>query len=148
MPEGHKSFIRATVAFGDCDPAQMIYYPNYFRWFDQATWNLLETAGFPWETLHADYGVAGLPAVEVDAKFLLPVKWRDRLVFETSVRRIGRSSFQVGHTVRKDEGVCVEAHEVRVWARPHPEDPKRLKGFPIPPEVVERLRAPGESGEG
>lgn len=141
MEYGHKSVIRVTVAFGDCDPAQMIYYPNYFRWFDQATWNLLETAGFPWEILHDDYGLAGLPAVKVTSTFLLAVKWRDRLVFETSVRRIGRSSLEVAHTVSKDEGVCVEASEIRVWSLPHPDDPKRLKGFPIPPQVVERLKA-------
>jgi 4-hydroxybenzoyl-CoA thioesterase len=97
MEHGHKSVIRVTVAFGDCDPAQMIW---------------------------------------------LPVKWRDRLLFETSVRRVGRSSLEVAHTVSKDEGVCVEASEVRVWSLPHPDDPKRLKGFPIPPEVVARLTAP------
>jgi acyl-CoA thioesterase FadM len=22
------------VAWGDCDPAGIVYYPNYFHWFD------------------------------------------------------------------------------------------------------------------
>lgn len=25
------------VGFGDCDPAGIVYYPNFFRWFDEAT---------------------------------------------------------------------------------------------------------------
>ena len=26
-----------TVEWGDCDPAGIVYYPAYFKWFDQAT---------------------------------------------------------------------------------------------------------------
>jgi len=28
---------RFTVEFGDCDPAQIVFYPNYFRWMDAAS---------------------------------------------------------------------------------------------------------------
>ena len=24
-----------TVEFGDCDPAQVVWFPNYFRWMDE-----------------------------------------------------------------------------------------------------------------
>ena len=23
------------VSFGDCDPAGIVFYPNFFRWFDR-----------------------------------------------------------------------------------------------------------------
>ncbi|HIL88646.1 MAG TPA: acyl-CoA thioesterase, partial [Deltaproteobacteria bacterium] len=23
------------IGWGDCDPAQIVFYPNYFAWFDQ-----------------------------------------------------------------------------------------------------------------
>ena len=28
---------RVEIQFGDCDPAGIVYYPNYFRFFDNAT---------------------------------------------------------------------------------------------------------------
>ena len=36
-----------TLAWGDCDPAGIIYYPTYYRWMDGATWALIAQAGFP-----------------------------------------------------------------------------------------------------
>jgi acyl-CoA thioesterase FadM len=33
------------VTWGDCDPAGIIFYPNYFRWIDSGTWNLFFTVG-------------------------------------------------------------------------------------------------------
>ena len=32
---------RIEIQFGDCDPAGIVYYPNYFRFFDNATAALL-----------------------------------------------------------------------------------------------------------
>ena len=34
-----------TVEWGDCDPAGIVYYPAYFKWFDQATYRLFLAAG-------------------------------------------------------------------------------------------------------
>ena len=25
---------RLRIAFGDCDPAQIVFFANYFKWFD------------------------------------------------------------------------------------------------------------------
>jgi acyl-CoA thioesterase FadM len=38
---------RQRVEFGDCDPAQVAYYPNFFLWLDRSTHALFETAGVP-----------------------------------------------------------------------------------------------------
>ena len=32
------------IEFGDCDPAGIVYYPNYFRMFDASTAHLFEAA--------------------------------------------------------------------------------------------------------
>ena len=38
---------RIRVDWGHCDPAGIVFYPNYFRWFDQCTSALFESAGLP-----------------------------------------------------------------------------------------------------
>ena len=36
-----------TVEFGDCDPARIVFYPNFFRWMDSAARHYFEAAGLP-----------------------------------------------------------------------------------------------------
>ena len=32
-----------AVHWGDTDPARIVFYPNYFEWFDQSTRPILRT---------------------------------------------------------------------------------------------------------
>ena len=56
------------VMFGDCDPAQIVFYPSYFRWFDRATQQMFTDVGLPWSKFWPERGMAGLPLVDADAK--------------------------------------------------------------------------------
>ena len=47
-----------TVGFGDCDPANIVYYPNFFRWFDQATHQMWRSAGYDIAQLRQQTGLA------------------------------------------------------------------------------------------
>jgi len=38
---------QVTVEFGDCDPAQIVYYPNFFRWMDAASRHFFIACGVP-----------------------------------------------------------------------------------------------------
>ena len=54
----------------------------------------------------------------------------------------GKSRFEVEHRLLKDEQLCVEGFETRVWVGRHPDDPKRIKSKPIPEEIVKLFGAP------
>jgi 4-hydroxybenzoyl-CoA thioesterase len=138
----HKNHYQVRVEFGDCDPAGIIHYPAYFDWFDRATWRLFESAGFPREVLDKDLGIGGLPLVEASAKFLAPVRWGDDLTIESSVRRWGRSSFDLAHLVFKNGTLCVQGFETRVWSLRDPDAPERIVGAPVPENVREKLGVP------
>ena len=32
------------IQWGDCDPAGIVFYPNFFRWMDAATWHFFDAA--------------------------------------------------------------------------------------------------------
>jgi len=104
------------VQFGDCDPAGIVYYPNYFRYCDNATAALfsaaLGTNKRNWLDLH---GAAGIPMVDTGARFLAPSTFGDTLEIRSEITELGRSSFGVRHTISKDGAVIVEAREKRVW---------------------------------
>ena len=45
---------RFTVEFGDCDPAGIVFYPNYLRWMDAASLHFFRAMGVPsWQELAA-----------------------------------------------------------------------------------------------
>ncbi len=122
------------VHWGDTDPASIVYYPNYFRWFDQGTTALFESVGFDWDTLTAKFGVIGVPIVEAKSRFIAPCSFRDSIIVESSVSRWSSKTFQISHTILNHGKPAVEGYEMRVFAKPHPEDPGRIKASSIPAE--------------
>ncbi|MFQ5972755.1 MAG: acyl-CoA thioesterase [Alphaproteobacteria bacterium] len=135
------SVYEVTVGWGDCDPARIVFYPNYFRWFDDAARHLFAAAGMPWETLFDTYGVVGLPLVDAQARFLSPARLGDRLRIETRVKEWRRKALVLSHRVVNGGRVVAEGTETRVWATRHPDDPERLKTGTIPEELKTRLAA-------
>ena len=127
------------IEFGDCDPAGIVYSPRYFAFFDAATFALFERAGIPKRTLIKDYGIVGTPLVDARARFMLPSSYGDEVVVESAVVEWRRSSFEISHKLFRGETLAVEGTETRVWAAPHPDDPKRIKALPIPAEVIARF---------
>ena len=97
------------ITFGDCDPAKMIYYPTYFRWFDRGTEHLFRSVGLPWEEFFDDYDLAGLPIVDAGAKFSKAVKMGHTVVFETWVDEWRNRSLVVKHRVTHDGDLVAHA---------------------------------------
>jgi 4-hydroxybenzoyl-CoA thioesterase len=128
------------VEWGDCDPAQIVFNPRFFEWFDACTAGLLDTAGFNKSVLHSRPDFAGIPLVESRAKFLRPSRFGDTVRIETTATDVRKSSFDIRHQLFNQDELSVEAFETRVWTGPHPDDPKRIKSTPIPDEVVTALR--------
>src|SRR6266480_3141138 len=122
-----------AVHWGDTDPARIVFYPNYFEWFDQSTRLFFDSVGLDWDSLGKKYGIMGLPIVEAKARFLAPCKFRDEIMIESHVGKWNDKTFEVSHAVLNRGVRAVEGYEIRVWAHRHPGDPERLKAMPIPP---------------
>jgi 4-hydroxybenzoyl-CoA thioesterase len=129
-----------TVEWGDCDPAGIVFYPRYFAMFDASTAALFAAAlGYDKFTLRQRFSIVGFPMVETSAKFTLPSRYGETVTIESEISRFGRSSFGVAHRLLRGDEVAIEASETRVWAAADPDNPDRIRGAPIPAEVVEAL---------
>jgi 4-hydroxybenzoyl-CoA thioesterase len=127
------------VDWGDCDPAGIVFYPNYFRWFDANTTALFETAGLPMPELYRTHGLVGFPILDTGAKFLGASRFGDALEAESSVGEWTEKTLKVLHRFRRGTMLLVEGYELRICAAPHPDDPQRIKATLIPSVVRERL---------
>jgi 4-hydroxybenzoyl-CoA thioesterase len=129
---------RFVVEFGDCDPAQIVFYPNYLRWMDAASLHFFRAAGVPpWRELEAQTGIIGTPIVDVAAKFLRPASYGDAIEIDTSITEWRGKSFVLAHRIRRGDDVLVEGREVRIFARRHPTDPARIEAVPAPANLRE-----------
>jgi len=126
---------KVVVHWGNTDPAQIVFYPNYFEWFDQSTRLFWDSLGLDWDSLGKKYGLIGLPIVEAKARFIAPSRFRDEIVVETQIVEWNEKTFKVGHTVLNGALRAVEGYEIRAWVHRHPEDPNRMKAMPIPAEI-------------
>jgi 4-hydroxybenzoyl-CoA thioesterase len=134
------SLLEVHIEFGDCDPAGIVFYPNYFRYFDAATARMLQNAtGLKKADLIRKYGIAGIPMVDTGANFKKPCRFGDVVTIESRVIEFGRSSFKVEHRLLHEGDLAVEAHEKRVWVERDPDDPEQIRPKAIPDEVKRAL---------
>jgi YbgC/YbaW family acyl-CoA thioester hydrolase len=85
------------LTMGDVDAVQ-VYAPNYFRWMEQSTQELLEALGHPlMEIIRRGFGT---PAVKAVCEYFSPVGLGDVLEWTTGISRAGTSSFDVSHEFR------------------------------------------------
>jgi acyl-CoA thioester hydrolase len=114
MAERVKTF---RVQWGDTDAAAIVFYPNYYRWFDAATHDLFRSLGYPVSRM-LDDGFA-VPLVEAQAQFRFPLRYDDEVTLLSRVVETRVRTFRVEHTVSRGEEVCCEGYEERIWVRVH-----------------------------
>ncbi len=130
------------IAWGQCDPAGIVFYPQFLMLFDAGTGELFAQTGLSASKMRQKYGIIGMPLVEQGARFLLPCRFDEEIVLESSVEDWGRTSFTVRHRVLKADELAVDGFEKRVWAAADPERPGKIKPQPIPAEIIAALSDP------
>jgi 4-hydroxybenzoyl-CoA thioesterase len=139
-----KAVLRIRVEWSHCDPARIIFNPNYYIWMDHGAHALMEAAGFPFLKLVAGPNFRGLPLVASNAEFLSPARLGDRLELWSEVERFGTKSMTMVHEFSRDGVAIARGREVRVWAGASPaDDPEKLVAIPIPDDVREMLSRDG-----
>lgn len=131
---------RVQLQWGDCDPAGIIFYPTYFRWFDAATWNMFAEAGYHAKRMRTEH--RAMPLVAAGCEFRHPAEQEDRAEVRSRILRWGGKSFTVGHqVVRTDGTLLAEGSETRVWGRYASGAGSPIKGEPISEELKALFRA-------
>ena len=74
------------VEFGDCDPARIVWFPNFFRWIDAASRHFFVQCGVPpWHETEATLGIIGTPLVDTHARFIQTASYGDVLQVHVQV---------------------------------------------------------------
>lgn len=131
--ETRNHITRHRVAFSDCDPAQIVFFANYLKWFDTAGREFFTACGIPsWRETERERGIIGTPILDISAKFHASATYGEDVEIETSVESWRNTSFVLRHIARRGGTVLVECREVRIFAMRDPADPLRIKPVPVP----------------
>lgn len=127
---------KMRIAFSDCDPAQIVFFANYFKWFDTASREFFTACGVPsWRDTEEQRGIIGTPLVDAQASFKQSATYGEDIEIETSIVEWNRKSFVHKHVARRGDTILCEGREVRVFAKKDPENPKRIRAIEIPEDI-------------
>ncbi len=125
-----------TVQFGDCDPAGIVFFPNFSRWMDQSSLAFFMACGIPpWRELVKTRGIIGTPLLEIHTRFLKPATYGEQIQVHTTVEEWAVKTFRQRHVVRRGDAVLCEGTEVRAFCIRDAHDPDRIRAIPIPEDL-------------
>jgi 4-hydroxybenzoyl-CoA thioesterase len=127
------------VLFGDCDPAGIVFFPNFLRWMDASSLHFFMQCGVPpWRELVKTTGIIGTPLLEIATRFSQPATYGERLQVHTSVLEWRAKTFVHRHTVMRGDDLICAGTETRAFCIRHPEHADRIQAIAVPEDI--RLR--------
>ncbi|PYF84186.1 MULTISPECIES: thioesterase family protein [Marinomonas] len=132
---------QVQIEWGDCDPADIVFYPRYFAYFDASTGALFEAMGFSLRYIRDELKAVGFPMVDTRSQFFKPSKYGDKVIIKSEFTEIGRASFGIRHRLFNEGDLAIECTEKRVWAC-HTLDGS-LKAKAIPDDIRAKMLSHG-----
>jgi acyl-CoA thioester hydrolase len=131
-----------TVRWGDVDLAGVVYFPHFFRYFDEAESEFYHSLGPNIVELEESLGIR-LPRVEAHCRYLSPARFGDRLSISLEIERITTRTIKYLFGVRRGDEAVAEGHLVIASV-----SIANFKAIPLPQKLRELLQpyAPPDGG--
>lgn len=105
MPCSSVSTVR--VRYAETDKMGVVYYANYFVWFEVARTDLLRTMG--WSYREMEQAGVSLPVIEAHCEYLRPARYDDELDVKTEGRMLSPVRMEFIYEVVHHEGQVTAA---------------------------------------
>ncbi|MGY4691501.1 acyl-CoA thioesterase [Salibacterium sp. K-3] len=126
------------VRWGDTDPAAIVFYPNFYRWMDEAAHEWFEAAGCPVTKLQQEENII-VPLLEAFCQFKIPLVHEDRVSVYSTVTEVRSKTFKIEHQFFKGDKLAAEGYERRAWTSTAAGVPTAV---PIPDYMREKMQGP------
>ncbi len=122
------------VIFADTDQMGIVYYANYYRYFEAARAALLRAHGSNHKEMMS-WGVA-LPVVESHCRYKSPAHYEDIIHIDIGVGEIRGASMRFVYQIHCEGRLLVEGYTVHACVHPDTGRPRR-----IPPQLQTLLES-------
>jgi acyl-CoA thioester hydrolase len=86
------------VRYAETDKMGVVYYANYFVWFEVARADLLRSLG--WTYREMEHAGVSLPVIEAECQYLRPARYDDELEVRTEGRLLSPIRMEFTYEVR------------------------------------------------
>ena len=93
----NQSQIEIKVRYCETDAMGIVYYANYFIYFEVARTTALELLGHPYHLMEKKG--CRIPVLQADCKYIKPARYGDNLTIETTRWRIGLSKIRFDYRI-------------------------------------------------
>lgn len=123
------------VIYADTDAGGVVYYANYFRWFEAGRRELFRSLGIDLKYFHGNDII--VPVVEAHCNYHKPARYDDIVVVETRIKEIKDKSMKFENNVirKKDNEILASGYTVNVFV-----DGKKMKSMGIPKGIRAKLK--------
>lgn len=119
------------VQFGDCDPAGIVFYPNYSRWMDAASHHFFVACGLPpWRAMRELPDCVGAPLLEIRTRCHAAATYGERIDFHTCIEEWRGKVFIQHHRAMRGNELIAQGRETRALCVR--DGSGRLKAVPVP----------------
>ncbi len=130
------NILRVDICFGDCDPAGIVFFPNFSKWMDQSSLAFFMAMGIPpWRELVKTRGIVGTPLLEIHTKFMKTATYGETVEVHTRIESWAAKTFRQHHVIRRGEELICEGTETRAFVVRDPANPERIKAIPVPEDI-------------
>ena len=119
------------VQFGDCDPAGIVFFPNFSRWMDAASHHFFIECGVTrWDSMPDLPGCVGAPLLEIHTRFHESVTYCETIEVHTDIEEWRAKVFVQRHRVMRGDTLICDGRETRALCVRSAEG--QLKAVPVP----------------
>ena len=90
------------VRYAETDQMGVVYYANFFIWFEIGRVELLRQLGFQYKEMETDDD-CHIPVVEATCRYKSPARYDDELLLETTVLALRRTVIKFGYRLFRTE---------------------------------------------
>jgi 4-hydroxybenzoyl-CoA thioesterase len=127
---------RVDIQFGDCDPAGIVFFPNFLRWMDQSSLAFFMACGLPpWRVLEKSRGIVGTPLLEIHTNFRKTATYGESIEVHTTIEEWAAKTFRHRHVIRRGDDLICEGTEVRAFVSRDTANPDRIRAIPVPADI-------------
>jgi acyl-CoA thioester hydrolase len=92
---------RIRVRYAETDQMGVVYYANYFVWFELGRVEFLRELGFDYKRMETEDNCY-IPVVEASCRYKAPARYDEVLLLETRVLHMRRSVLKFGYRLLRE----------------------------------------------
>ncbi|MFS0752432.1 acyl-CoA thioesterase [Oceanobacillus sp. 1P07AA] len=122
--------------FGDTDAAGIVFYPNFYKWMDQATTELVGKNILPTPVLFKEKHIL-LPLIETFCKYYSPIYFEDVVDIYSEITKITDRTIRVEHVFKREGEIVAKGYEVKAWTKKKEDG---IKSESIPDKIKQLIK--------